>query len=256
MNAKTGGTSFFPVNMSKPAHRVETTALVFWVTLVLLIARSACFGQSNDWQTFERRVREGDIDYQAGLGEIARWAVELENVYPPGQSEIRIFFPLEGYSLGDVGGKEGNGYRPEGYEFVGGNRHKGHPAQDIFIHDKDQNGLDDRTGNPVAVLAVADGVVLSTLAEWMPDEAHRHIRGGNYIWVYHPALKIFSYYAHLQDIRVQPGDRVAGGQAIATLGRTGTNAYPAKSPTHLHLMLLKANDMTPVNPYPMLKTHP
>jgi hypothetical protein len=45
---------------------------------------------------------------------------------------------------------------------------------------------------------------------------------------------------------------VAGGQLIATLGRTGTNAYPERSPTHLHLMLLRTMDMTPVNAYPFL----
>jgi hypothetical protein len=46
---------------------------------------------------------------------------------------------------------------------------------------------------------------------------------------------------------------VAGSQAIATLGRTGTNAFLDRSPTHLHLMLLHAKDMTPVDPYPWLK---
>jgi len=49
---------------------------------------------------------------------------------------------------------------------------------------------------------------------------------------------------------------VAGGQVIATLGRTGTNAYPERSPTHLHLMLLRARDMTPVNAYPFLAGSP
>jgi murein DD-endopeptidase MepM/ murein hydrolase activator NlpD len=46
---------------------------------------------------------------------------------------------------------------------------------------------------------------------------------------------------------------VAGGQTIGTLGRTGANAYAERSPTHLHLMLLEASDMTPVDPYPWLK---
>jgi murein DD-endopeptidase MepM/ murein hydrolase activator NlpD len=77
-------------------------------------------------------------------------------------------------------------------------------------------------------------------------------RGGNYVWII-TRRQIFSYYAHLQTITAQPGERVTGGQPIATLGRTGTNAYPERSPTHLHLMLLWAKDMTPVNPYSWLK---
>jgi hypothetical protein len=47
---------------------------------------------------------------------------------------------------------------------------------------------------------------------------------------------------------------VAGGQVIATLGRTGSNAFAERSPTHLHLMLLRAQDMMPVNAYPLLTT--
>ena len=49
------------------------------------------------------------------------------------------------------------------------------------------------------------------------------------------------------------GERVAGGQLVATLGRTGTNAFAERSPTHLHFMLLRAKDLTPVDPYPWLK---
>ena len=103
---------------------------------------------------------------------------------------------------------------------------------------------------------MADGVVFSTFTEWAPDEAHRHIRGGNYVWIYHPALRIFSYYAHLQDIRLGWGETVHGGAVIATLGRTGTNAFPSRSPTHLHFMLLRAADMAPVDPYPMFARRP
>jgi murein DD-endopeptidase MepM/ murein hydrolase activator NlpD len=96
--------------------------------------------------------------------------------------------------------------------------------------------------------------VLSTYGEWTPElpSNGNGKRGGNYVWIYHPALRLFAYYAHLQDIQVALCERVAGGQVIATLGRTGTNAFPERSPTHLHLMLLRAKDMMPVNAYPVL----
>jgi murein DD-endopeptidase MepM/ murein hydrolase activator NlpD len=208
------------------------------------------------WQQFERRVRDGGMGTAEGRAEIARWAEFLEQGGASPGFGRRVFFPLRGYGLQAVGGKNGEGYLPAGYAFLDGNRHKGHPAQDIFIHDGDQDGLEDRTGRPAEVLALADGVVLSTFTEWAPDEAYQHIRGGNYAWIYHPALKLFSYYAHLQDIRVGLGETVHGGAVIATLGRTGTNAYPPRSPTHLHLMLLRCRDMTPVDAYPLFNKNP
>lgn len=205
------------------------------------------------WQQFERRVRDGEISMEEGRTEITRWAEVLGNACPAEQFGREIFFPLKSYSVDAIGGKNGEGYKPAGFEFLGGNRHKGHPAQDIFIYDRNQDGLDDRTGRPAEILALADGVVLSIFTEWAPAQASKHIRGGNYIWIYHPGLGTFSYYAHLQDVFVEPGANVQGGGRIATLGRTGTNAYRSRSPTHLHLMLLRANDMTPVDLYPWLK---
>ena len=210
----------------------------------------------DSWQQFERRVRDGEIGLTEGRTQIVHWAEVLEQRYVSEKLDRRIYFPLKGYGVPSIGGKNGEGYRPGGYEFLGGNRHKGHPAQDMFIHDRNQDGLDDRTGRPVEVLALATGVVLSTFTEWAPDDAHRHIRGGNYAWIYHPGLELFSYYAHLQDLRVGLGETVHGGAVIATLGRTGTNAFPSRSPTHLHFMLLRAADMAPVDPYPMFARRP
>lgn len=207
------------------------------------------------WQQFERRVRDEQISYEDGLKEIQRWWGILQRAYPAEQFDGRIFFPLKGCGLKHVGGKRGEGYRPSRYEFLGPKRRIGHPAQDIFVHDGNQDVLDDRTGRPVEVLSLADGIVVSTFSEWSPapQEPGNGKRGGNYIWIYHPALRLFAYYAHLQDIQATLGERVVGGQLIATLGRTGTNAFAERSPTHLHFMLLRAPDLTPVDPYPWLK---
>jgi hypothetical protein len=210
---------------------------------------------SDGWQQFEQRVRDDQISYEDGLNEIRHWWDVLQKAHPAEGFDSRIFFPVRGYGLKHVGGRRGGGCRPGRYEFVGPKRRIGHPAQDIFVYDGNQDSLDDRTGNPVAVLALAEGIVVSTFSEWSPalQEPGNGKRGGNYLWIYHPALHIFAYYAHLKDITATLGDRVAGGQPIAILGRTGTNAYADRSPTHLHLMLLQANDMTPVDPYPWLK---
>jgi murein DD-endopeptidase MepM/ murein hydrolase activator NlpD len=208
-----------------------------------------------DWQQFERRVRDDQISYEEGLKEIDRWWNFLQHAYPAREFDQRVFFPLRGYGLKHVGGKRGEGFRPSRYEFVGPKRRIGHPAQDIFVYDGNQDGLEDKTGAPIEVLSIAEGIVMSTFSEWsfLPEEPGNGKRGGNYVWIYHPALNVFAYYAHLQEVKVDVGRRVAGGQGIATLGRTGTNAYAERSPTHLHLMLLRAEGMRPVDPFPFLK---
>lgn len=233
-------------------------ALLAFVILLNLafLSPALCLAPQSDtgWQDFERKVRDGALSCHEGEKLIAEWADRLEKEFSPAQFKKNAFFPLMGYSLRDVGGKNGDGYKPEGYRFLDGNRHRGHPAQDIFIKDRDQNGIDDLTAKPVAVLALAEGMVLSTFSGWKEADQSREIRGGNYVWIYHPALKAFSYYAHLGNVFVRPGDRAQGGRKIATIGRTGKNASIPRSPTHLHLMILSSTNMKPLNPFPLLQS--
>lgn len=195
-------------------------------------------------------MRDGGGETVSGEAAVESWRVELEKAFPPDGYGKEIFFPLADHGIRHVGGSNGEGYRPGGYRFLDGDAHKGHPAQDIFILDDDLDGLEDRTGTRATALALADGVVVSTFDDWAKRKA---LRGGNYVWIYHPALKLFSYSAHLQDIIVKLGDRVRGGQKIATLGRSGKNACLPRSPTHLHIMLLEADGMRPVDPFPLFK---
>jgi murein DD-endopeptidase MepM/ murein hydrolase activator NlpD len=207
-----------------------------------------------DWQVFERKVRDGAISYQEGEKAIAEWAERLERWFPQARFRKNTFFPLKGYSMKDVGGKNGDGYRPEGYHFLDGNRHRGHPAQDIFVKDQNQDGIDDLTAKPVEVLALAEGIVLSSFSDWKKTDHSLEIRGGNYVWICHPALRVLSYYAHLEKVFVRTGDRVQGGETVATLGRSGKNAWLPRSPTHIHLMILSFEDMNPLNPFPLLQS--
>ena len=213
-------------------------------------------GTALEWQDFERQVRDSALSWQEGEKLLAYWADRLEKEFPPARFRKEITFPLAGYSLRDVGGKNGDGYKPEGYRFLDGNRHLGHPAQDVFVRDRNQDGRDDLTAGPVEVLALAEGIVLSVFSDWNASDHRREIRGGNYIWIYHPGLKAFSYCAHLEKIFVNPGNLVQGGEPIATLGRTGKNASVARSPTHLHLMVLSLKNMQPLDPYPLWRPSP
>lgn len=162
-------------------------------------------------------------------------------------------FPLKGYNVSAIGGKNGNGYIAHGYSFFDGNKHGGHPAHDIFIHDVDQDCIDDKTHAEVQVLSCTGGIVVATETRWPPGSVQR---GGNYIMVYAPAERRLLYYAHNNKVIVKPGDIVAAGQPIATVGRTGANAVKKRSPTHLHFMVLKLDRddrPLPENSYEMLK---
>jgi hypothetical protein len=173
------------------------------------------------------------------------------------QSELKPLpapwvFPLARYNYQATGGSGGNGYIGKGYNYFDGNKHGGHPAHDIFIDDRNQDCIDDKTHLPVKVLAVADGIVIACCNTW---ETSSKMRGGKYIWIYHPQLNLITYYAHNESIFVKPGDKVKAGQQIALVGRTGYNAYKKRSPTHLHFSSFHIVDGKPVpfNGYKQLK---
>jgi peptidoglycan LD-endopeptidase LytH len=237
-----------------PTSRQSMKWLGSLLLLLLLAGQALCDDLPADWQAWERAVRDGRLPRGEGRSLLEAWEKRLVEAYPDRALGRNVCFPLPGYGLKDIGGRAGDGYLPSGYDFLDGNRHGGHPAHDIFIYDRNRDGLEDGTRRPADVVALAEGVVLSTFREWGEGGEVREIRGGNYLWVYHPAQRIFSYYAHLQEIIVAAGDRVGCGQKLATLGRTGKNACRTGSPTHLHLMVLRAQGMMPVDSFPILKT--
>ena len=67
---------------------------------------------------------------------------------------------------------------------------------------------------------------------------------GNVIWIDH-ASGILSLYAHLSEIRVQPGERIGAGQIIGLSGATGDVTAP-----HLHFEVWRWG--RPVDPVPVL----
>jgi len=101
-------------------------------------------------------------------------------------------------------------------------------------------------------VAPVDLLILSAESGWKPNS---EIRGGNYVWALDPIEDRVFYFAHLNDIHVRAGDFCTAGSAIGTVGRSGKNAYPARSPTHLHLMVLKVKNMelTPLDIIPYLR---
>lgn len=158
-------------------------------------------------------------------------------------------FPIRNYGPNSIGGTRGEGYRGKGFDLFDYNVRGSHPAQDIFIRDTNQDCLDDRTSKPVDILAMTSGLVLAIETGWTPGSEYR---GGNWIWVYDPVMHGLFYYAHNNVIDVTPGQWVQAGQKLATMGRSGYNAYKTRSPTHLHIMylhLLPSGLPVPRNPY-------
>jgi peptidoglycan LD-endopeptidase LytH len=158
-------------------------------------------------------------------------------------------FPVKGYTYKEIGGRNGNGYIPNKFDFYDTLKRKSHPAQDIFVFDKNQDNIDDRTGKRADIVSMSGGVVICVENSWEPTSL---LRGGKYVWVYDVDSRGFFYYAHNDTVCVQPGDVLVPGQKLAELGRTGLNAYKKRSPTHLHIMYLKLQsngDLAPVNLY-------
>lgn len=155
-------------------------------------------------------------------------------------------FPVEGYYPRESIGGRGKGYRPNGLDLFDMNAKGSHPAHDIFVRDKNQDNLDDRTWEPINVLAFTSGLVLATETSWKYDS---ELRGGNWIWIYNPCLDVLFFYAHNNVVSVKTGQWVNAGDKIAEMGRSGFNAYKPRSPTHLHLMTLKLTEDGLPEPY-------
>ncbi len=206
---------------------------------------------ASEWHLLYIKIRDRLIPKEEALSKLNKLEALLKDSYlKNSEKELdeSLHFPLKGYSFRFIGGKGGSGYQALGYDFFDGNEHKGHPGHDIFIRDKNQDGLDDMTGKPVEVISVSPGMVVSVHSNWKPSSP---LRGGNYIWIFEPIKSRYFYYAHLNQIFVKVGQIVSKGDRLGTVGRTGMNAYPKRSPTHLHFVVHQSVDgyPKPVNPY-------
>jgi hypothetical protein len=93
---------------------------------------------------------------------------------------------------------------------------------------KAHNGIDIAVAVGTPVLAIADGVVMFS---GIDAEGY-----GNYIRCFHPSIHSHSFYAHLSEMHVQPGQPVKQGQTIALSGNSGNSTGP-----HLHFELRAGN---------------
>ena len=196
---------------------------------------------------FNSRIRDGRISKAAASNELpARLAAIRADYYSHGGQNYTTaewVFPVAGYSAAAIEKRGSHGFVASGYDFFNGNRHGGHPAYDIFIRDRNQDSRDDRTGKAVQVVSMTGGVVVALEKQWKQGS---RLRGGRYIWVYDPANDLLIYYAHNEELFVEPGMLVKPGDLLATMGRSGLNAAKRRSPTHLHFSVLRLVDGQPL----------
>jgi hypothetical protein len=213
------------------AGRIPVRAAV----LISLFLASFCAASAlEEWDWFEKSIRDGIISrkdaigyFQTVHGHLGLYCTNI--LFNPDRGWV---FPVEGYSSQAIGR---DGFEKGFYMFEKRKR-AGHSAYDIFIYDRDQDCLDDTTGRPVRVLAPVDLLVISTFTNWRKGS---WLNGGNYVWAYDPLKDRLFYFAHLSAVGVKKGDLLRAGDSLGLVGRTGKNARPKRSDTHLHLMVLK-----------------
>lgn len=208
------------------------------------------------WYPIVYEIREAEVSKQAAIDSMNRFTNNLwdflEKYVKAGRikkySDKDWVFPVKGYSPTAIGGFGGNGYTDAGFDFFSQNS-GGHPAHDIFIADRNQDCMDDYTGEPVEILSMSGGIVVETRKNW--DNTMTDIKGGNIVYVYDNFTNGLFYYAHLKEVDVSVGDFVEPGTTLGIMGRSGKNAYPSRSPTHLHLMYVRSydGDLQPENIY-------
>jgi len=202
------------------------------------------FNLCDQFNTLNTAIRDRTIQKSEAKDQFRTLIAAIRNeYYTSGAKDYPVtewVFPLKGYGYKAIGV---NGYHKAAYDYFDGNKHKGHPSLDIFIHDKKQNSLDDLTNKPVSVLSLTGGVVVAVENSW---ETSSSLRGGEYIWIYDPIANSLIYYAHNSKVLVQIGDLVKPGDTIAEVGRTGLNAHKRRSPSHLHLTYLSIVNELPV----------
>jgi hypothetical protein len=211
---------------------------------------------STRWMPIMKMVREKKLDKKSAMDSMYRFTNQLWDVMEARvksgklkkYSDKEWVFPVKGYSASAIGGVNGSGYVPGNFDFFDGST-GGHPAHDIFIRDANQDCIDDATGKPAEIVSMSGGVVVETRKNWTTEMMD--IKGGNIVYVYDNFTNGLFYYAHLQDVFVDVGDLVEPGTILGTMGRTGKNAYPKRSPTHLHLMYVRSFDgeLIPENIY-------
>lgn len=101
-------------------------------------------------------------------------------------------------------------------------------------------------GVGVPILNVENGVVERVLAD--ADRGRAFSGYGNAVVVHHPASDTWALYAHMNSVEVAPGQAVAPGTRLGTMGASTNRKFPGMPP-HLHIELRRRRP-TGESPFP------
>ncbi len=220
--------------------------IFFIISLAFLSSMAALSQDSNlfeRWNKTDLLIMDVKIPKEDAVDSIDKY-VKLANKffrttglkYTPRDKWV---FPMKGWtSVSYRSG--GNDYGDVYFDYFQGGESHNHPAHDIFILDKDSNGVEDSTGKKVEALSMVNGIVFTIFADWKPGDFGR---GGNYIKIYDPESEAMFYYSHLDSIFVKVGQVVKAGDPVAFVGRTGRKAIGGR--THLHIAFYPINNGYP-----------
>lgn len=209
-------------------------------TLIIFFTIQFClFSQSifQRWHQTDILIRDRKIEKDAAIDSIKYFVTQAVNEYKAINSLNTLkddwVFPLIDWTQVSyrTGGQD---YKDKRFDYFQGGEYKDHPAHDIFILDKDSNGVEDSLGKKVTAVSMVNGVVISLLKGW---KAGDFLRSGNYVKIFDPESQAIFYYSHLDSVFVNVGDFVKAGGPVAYIGRTGRKAFRGK--THLHIAYYK-----------------
>ncbi len=196
------------------------------------------------WHKTDELIRDRKIDEDFAIDSIkiyVKLAVkEFKTTGTLTTKRSGWLFPMSGWTSVTyrAGGKD---YRDDGFDYFQGGEFKGHPAHDIFILDKDSNGVEDSTGKKVYAVSMVNGIVISKYSKWFKGD---YLRSGNYVKLFDPETEAIFYYSHLDSVFVEVGQIVVSGEPIGYVGRTGRKAIRGR--THVHIAYYKIEDGEPI----------
>lgn len=97
-------------------------------------------------------------------------------------------------------------------------------------------GVDLYAPKGTPILAISDGIAVKVKTDLGPSNGKKTGAGRNVV-IQHPG-GIWSWYMHLDTVKIRQGQSVKAGQQIGTLGNTMFNDITMKSPAHLHFEIL------------------
>jgi murein DD-endopeptidase MepM/ murein hydrolase activator NlpD len=190
------------------------------------------------WEELEQKVWDGKADRKEAHAKFKElWPrVTIDDLPSPKEGLWQWVFPMPGYGADDWSGQS---YSPEEFKFADGPAAVGHPAINIYAHDRGRKGWDDRNAKPMVIVSATDGVVVSARKFWTEADPNPL---GVYVCVLSQEEKRFFYYAHLSKLKVGLGQLVKKGQVLGWLGRTGTDVLKKNLGTHLRFEIHSFDD--------------